>query len=346
MSNMPLTDSELQAIIDNMSDMEYEYESDIDDSVCDPDYENIDSLESTDSELGLEYLEKQRFLEREVNLSENDEISDSERTIIEVMMDHMKFMLSGMIVQHSVSLAHDLLDRKTHLIGTLRKNRKHNPKPVTDAKLEKGAMIARESNTHVVVGKWKDKREVLFLTTEAVPEMKDVQTKRGVTRKPSTIAKYNSIKSFIDVSDQKASYSTTVRRGIKWYRKVAIELLTNTAVVNAHIAYQSVTNKTINITKFREEITNKIFNERHNVINASSEETSRSHKFVEINSRGRCTRCYKINSERNGRGYAVANTPRIKTHCNGCEYKFLCMNCFLSLTTAVYENRKCGQIDT
>nr|CAI5844167.1 unnamed protein product [Callosobruchus analis] len=67
----------------------------------------------------------------------------------------------------SVSLAHALLDRKTHLIGTLRKNRKYNPKPVTDAKLEKGAMIARESNTHVVVGKWKDKREVLFLTTEA-----------------------------------------------------------------------------------------------------------------------------------------------------------------------------------
>nr|CAI5863343.1 unnamed protein product [Callosobruchus analis] len=151
-------------------------------------------------------------------------------------------------------LAHALLDRKTHLIGTLRKNRKYNPKPVTDAKLE--------SNTHVVVGKWKDKREVLFLTTEAVPKITDVQTKR-------------------DVSDQKASYSTTVRRGIKWYKKVALELLTNTALVNAHIAYQSVTKKTINRTKFREEITNKIFNDRHNAVNIRSEEASRNHKFIE-----------------------------------------------------------------
>lgn len=143
----------------------------------------------------------------------------------------------------SVNLAHDLLDRKTHLLGTLRKYRKFNPRAVTDATLQKGDMIARESNTHVVVGKWKDKRDVLFLTTEAIPEMTDVQTKRGVVQKPSTNVKYNSIKSFIDVSDQKASYSTTVRRGIKWYRKVAVELLTNTAVVNAHIAYQSVMKK-------------------------------------------------------------------------------------------------------
>ncbi|CAH1996558.1 unnamed protein product [Acanthoscelides obtectus] len=228
----------------------------------------------------------------------------------------------------SVSLAHELLDRKTHLIGTLRKNRKFNPKPITDAKLEKGDLIVRENNTHVIVGKWRDKREVLFLTTKAVPEMTDVQTKRGVVKKPSTIAKYNSIKSFIDVSDQKASYSTTVRRGIKWYRKVAIEILTNTAVVNAHIAYQFFTKKTINITKFREELVNKLFNERHNIIDIPSEGISRNHKIIEITSRGRCTRCYKANSERNGRAYAMANTPRIKMHCQGCEHKFLCMKCF------------------
>lgn len=174
----------------------------------------------------------------------------------------------------SVSLAHDLLGRKTHLIGTLRKNRKFNPKPVTEAKLRKGDMIARESNTQVIVGKWRDKREVLFLTTEAVPEMTNVRTKRGIVQKPSTIAKYNSVKSFIDVSDQKASYATTVRRGIKWYRKVAVELLTNTAVVNAHTAYQSVTGKTMSITKFREEIAKKIFDERHSVVSEPPDEAN------------------------------------------------------------------------
>nr|CAI5863377.1 unnamed protein product [Callosobruchus analis] len=343
MSNRPLTDKELEDIVNNMSDIEYE--SDIDDSVGDPDYENSDSLDSTDSETNIGPADIP--LESET-LSDNDESSSDQsdnnrgvgevgshevqviwndctgkennpneqpvasRVVLELMeplLDCGRLLVTDNFYT-SVSLAHALLDRKTHLIGTLRKNRKYNPKPVTDAKLEKGAMIARESNTHVVVGKWKDKREVLFLTTEAVPKITDVQTKRGAVKKPSTIAKYNSIKSFIDVSDQKASYSTAVRRGIKWYRKVAIELLTNTAPVNAHIAYQSVTKKTINITKFREEITNKIFNDRHNAVNIPSEEASRNHKFIETKSRGRCTRCYKVNSDRNGRGYAMKNTPR------------------------------------
>lgn len=38
----------------------------------------------------------------------------------------------------SVVLAKKLLENKTHLIRTLRIRRKHNPKPVTDAKLKKG----------------------------------------------------------------------------------------------------------------------------------------------------------------------------------------------------------------
>ncbi|KAF2892387.1 hypothetical protein ILUMI_13785 [Ignelater luminosus] len=92
--------------------------------------------------------------------------------------------------------------------------------------------------------------------------MTDVQTEKGLVQKPSTIAKYNSVKSFLDVSDQKASYATTVRRrDIICYRKVVVEL-TNTAVPNAHIAYQSMTGKTMSITQFREEIANKIFDKR------------------------------------------------------------------------------------
>ncbi|KAJ8953498.1 hypothetical protein NQ318_023619 [Aromia moschata] len=209
----------------------------------------------------------------------------------------------------SVSLAHDLLNYNTHLVGTLRKNRKYNPRPVIAAKLEKGSMIAKQSNTKVIVGKWKDKRDVLFLATDAVPSMVDVETKRGVVQKPSTIVAYNNIKSFIDVSDQKASYSSAVRRGIKWYRKVAIELLLNTAVVNAHIAYQSITTKTLPITNFREIIVNQIFDNANRVIREAGreEDIQRNHRLVDIQKRGRCTRCYK-NSERNGRAYTENKT--------------------------------------
>nr|CAH7766694.1 unnamed protein product [Callosobruchus chinensis] len=137
----------------------------------------------------------------------------------------------------SVDLAHELNQNKTHLVGTLRSNRKHNPKAVVGAKLKKGEMKCLQSNSKVVVGKWRDKRDVLFLTTKEVPTMVEVPTKRGPVKKPSTIAQYNAAKSFIDVSDQKASYHTPIRRSIKWYRKIALELLTNTALVNAHVLY-------------------------------------------------------------------------------------------------------------
>ena len=38
----------------------------------------------------------------------------------------------------SVSLANELLSRSTNLVGTLRSNRKFNPKEVINAKLKKG----------------------------------------------------------------------------------------------------------------------------------------------------------------------------------------------------------------
>nr|CAH7763420.1 unnamed protein product [Callosobruchus chinensis] len=53
------------------------------------------------------------------------------------------------------------------------------------------------------------------------------------------------------------AYNTCLRRGIKWYRKLAIELLTGTALVNAYVLHQAVTNNKMTITKFKEVITKK-----------------------------------------------------------------------------------------
>ena len=39
------------------------------------------------------------------------------------------------------------------------------------------------------------------------------------------------------------SYVTTLRKGVKWYRKLAIELLLGMAVVNAWVAYKEGTKK-------------------------------------------------------------------------------------------------------
>ncbi|CAG4938111.1 unnamed protein product [Parnassius apollo] len=66
----------------------------------------------------------------------------------------------------SVSLARELMKNETYLIGTLRKNRKHFPKVIVSTKLKKGEFIAKESDDGITVLRWKDKRDVLVLSTK------------------------------------------------------------------------------------------------------------------------------------------------------------------------------------
>lgn len=51
----------------------------------------------------------------------------------------------------STDLARDLLKNETHLVGTLRKNRKNLPKELVNAKLKQGQHIARESLDGITV---------------------------------------------------------------------------------------------------------------------------------------------------------------------------------------------------
>jgi hypothetical protein len=66
----------------------------------------------------------------------------------------------------SLDLAYELLKKETHLLGTVRKNRRGLPKKVTEKKLKPGEFIAQENEDGITVLKWKDKRDVLMLSTK------------------------------------------------------------------------------------------------------------------------------------------------------------------------------------
>ncbi|XP_008189696.1 piggyBac transposable element-derived protein 3-like [Acyrthosiphon pisum] len=65
---------------------------------------------------------------------------------------------------NSVNLSNLLLKHKTHTTGTLRSNRRGNPKCVVQKKLKPGDHIWKRQNS-VYISKWKDKRDVLCITT-------------------------------------------------------------------------------------------------------------------------------------------------------------------------------------
>jgi len=58
------------------------------------------------------------------------------------------------------------LSKKTYVTGTLRSNRKNNPKDVIEKKLKKGESICRYTNDGICVAKWRDKRDVLMISSE------------------------------------------------------------------------------------------------------------------------------------------------------------------------------------
>jgi hypothetical protein len=73
-----------------------------------------------------------------------------------------------------------------------------------------------QSSTNVIVAKWRDKRDVLSLSTCHTPEMVDKMNKRGTNvKKPLIILEYNKSKALIVHSDQLLPYSTPLRRGVK-----------------------------------------------------------------------------------------------------------------------------------
>jgi len=59
----------------------------------------------------------------------------------------------------SFKLAHTLLQNKTHMLGTLRKNVRELPKDVLNAKIKKGEIKGKANSNGVVVCIWKDKRD-------------------------------------------------------------------------------------------------------------------------------------------------------------------------------------------
>ena len=226
----------------------------------------------------------------------------------------------------SVSLATDLLKQNTHLVGTLRGNRKLNPKEVINKKLKRKEVVAQESGTGIIVLKWKDKRDVTMLTTIHGATKRTVCSRGKDIEKPEVVWDYNKSKAFIDLSDQLKSYSHCLRRGTKWYRKLAVELLLGTALVNAFLVYKEVTQNKLQVTNFREQLALALM-KRDAKIHKNNDNIEENHALVEQRNRLRCVACYANMKNEKGRLEAQNRTVRTKWHCVGCK-KYYCVPCF------------------
>jgi len=63
----------------------------------------------------------------------------------------------------SLELAEKLINKNTHLVGTLRSNRRGNSHQVISTKLKRGEIVAKENNKGITILKWRDKKDILVL---------------------------------------------------------------------------------------------------------------------------------------------------------------------------------------
>ncbi|XP_050065151.1 piggyBac transposable element-derived protein 1-like [Aphis gossypii] len=222
---------------------------------------------------------------KESEVDKNDSVSS--RIVMNLVDEYLDFGRTLYVDNWytSVSLAHQLLERKTHLVGTLRSNRKYNPDYVVKKKLKKGQVIAQKSSSKVMVLKFKDKRDLHMLSTKHTDNMVMVPRRENKS-KPEVVLDYNRGKSFIDLSDQMASYCSPLRKSLKWYRKVVFELLLNTSVVYALCLFQKTTATRIKITDFRSNLI-KYLTFKPNM----NQELSNKHVLTTA-SRNRCVQFY------------------------------------------------------
>lgn len=223
---------------------------------------------------------------------------------------------------NSVALAKSLYKQKTHIVGTLRKNRKRNPKSVVTKKLKKGETIFRRSGS-VLVQKWKDKREVLVISSRHKATMEETTNKRGIKKmKPSAIADYNRHMSGIDRGDQMLAYYSTPRKSVRWYLKLFFHVF-DISLWNSCWLYNRVHNNKKSYLQFRDDIAEALLQYVGNSSNSRPSTNSLSQHFpIKLQKRIRCRVC-SAKKKRSATSYA----------CEICkdsgEYFGLCIdNCF------------------
>jgi hypothetical protein len=92
--------------------------------------------------------------------------------------------------------------------------------------------------------KWRDRREIIMLTTMHRDVMvtlnkKDRKTQEYV-RKPQCVTDYNEKMGAVDHSDMMLSSVECIRKTIKWYKKLFFHTV-NLCLLNAHAFYLTKT---------------------------------------------------------------------------------------------------------
>ncbi|KAF2893880.1 hypothetical protein ILUMI_12293 [Ignelater luminosus] len=94
----------------------------------------------------------------------------------------------------NIPLAHELLRRKTHSLGIIRRHGKGIFKEIVTTKLSKGQVTCKEDEKGLMIAKWKYKKDVLILSTHHTSKIVNTGKKNKKQEeifKPQFVVDYN-----------------------------------------------------------------------------------------------------------------------------------------------------------
>lgn len=234
----------------------------------------------------------------------------------------------------SVELAYELLKKKMMLCGTIRVNKKKLPKEaVINKKLKRGQVIGKMTRNGIKIIKWQDKRPVTMITSCKSHTATAIHTGKFNKRtgepilKPECVTMYNQNKKGVDYSDQMTAYYTTLKKGIKWYRKLMMSILFGTCMVNAWIVHKENNEKKLNLLDFTEAVIESLTKKKMTDTVLLEKKGNKIHTFEKRSNRKRCALCYQELRLTMKSRDAEKKAKQVFTICVECN-KPMCLNCF------------------
>ncbi|XP_017796807.1 PREDICTED: piggyBac transposable element-derived protein 4-like [Habropoda laboriosa] len=198
-------------------------------------------------------------------------------------------------------------------------------------KQKRGEIKSLENRSSIKFMKWTDKRTVCMITSCPSHNCQFIEGKPA-TYKPDLVFDYNDAKKRVGLADQMSSYYSSLRKTIKWYKKIIIQLLCGRAIVNAYYIHKKWGTRNMSILKFRELIIDELLADEEI---PGAQKTRNVKHFIETRlgpatyTRKRSKECYRKLSEEMGASMAAKKAKRVTTFCCLCENQPpLCLQCF------------------
>ena len=169
----------------------------------------------------------------------------------------------------SLPLAKYLLQKATHVTGTIKEGRKKFPTELKQVNVEKGEAVFYQSND-IVVGKYRSHKDkasgkpklVNILSTAHGVEMANT-TRRdrdgNIIQKPRSIIAYNHNMGGVDLMDQQLEGIDALRKSYKWYKKLFLRLVMQCSL-SAHKLYKLQSGKDVFLHFLLDVISNLLVN--------------------------------------------------------------------------------------